>query len=127
MRQFITFAGIGAVGTAGHYLTLIILVEFIYLSPVIATTAGFVVGAIINYVLNYKYTFNSTKNHTEAFSKFAVVAVIGAAMNAFIMQAGLEYFEINYLLVQILATAVVLLWNFFINKIWTFAEKNIEN
>ncbi|VAX13082.1 hypothetical protein MNBD_GAMMA24-2425, partial [hydrothermal vent metagenome] len=38
-RQFILFATIGAVGTGGHFLTLILLVEFVGLSAVWATTA----------------------------------------------------------------------------------------
>jgi len=121
-RQFLIFAGIGAIGTAGHYVCLIILVQLQLASPVLATTAGFAVGAIINYLLNYRFTFNSNKQHREALTKFLIVAVLGALINASIMSAGISLLELHYLLIQLLATAIVLVLNFSANKFWTFAE-----
>lgn len=122
IRQFLTFTGVGAVGTAGHYLTLILLVELLSLDPVVSTTMGFVVGALINYILNYKYTFVSNKSHRETLIKFFIVAIIGAVINSTIMFIGTKLLAINYLLAQVIATGIVLLQNFILNKIWTFAE-----
>jgi len=120
--QFLLFAGVGAVGTLGHYTTLIVLVQFWAVDPVFASSFGFVVGAMINYILNYHFTFQSDKRHAEALTKFLIVATIGAGINGFIMYIGVENTNINYLIVQIFATCVVLLWNFVVNKLWTFAH-----
>lgn len=120
--QFLLFAGLGVIGTLGHYTTLIVLVQFWSVDPVFASSFGFVVGAIINYILNYHFNFQSDKRHTEALTKFLIVAIIGAAINGFIMYIGIENTQINYLIVQIFATCVVLLWNFVLNKLWTFAH-----
>jgi len=76
-QQFFTFAGIGAIGTAGHYATLILLVQAMNVSPVFATTTGFVIGALINYLLNYRITFKSNKQHRETITKFFSVAAMG--------------------------------------------------
>jgi len=122
LKQFIQFTGIGAIGTSGHYLTLIILVEIYAFDPVFATTAGFLLGALINYSLNYRFTFRSKKRHREAMFKFFVVAVIGAVLNSAIMYAGLLHGNVPYLAVQLIATALVLFSNFAMNKAWTFAE-----
>jgi len=122
IRQFLTFTGVGAVGTAGHYLTLILLVELFSLDPVVSTTMGFVVGALVNYILNYKYTFVSNKSHRETLIKFFIVAIIGAVINSTIMYIGTKLLIINYLLAQVIATGIVLLQNFVLNKLWTFAE-----
>jgi len=127
ISQFLMFAGIGAIGTLGHYTTLIVLVQFYTVDPVFASSFGFVVGAIINYILNYHFTFRSDKPHREALTKFLIVATIGAGINGFIMYAGVENTNINYLLVQIFATSVVLLWNFVVNKLWTFAHHKPGN
>lgn len=121
-RQFILFSGIGVIGTAGHYLTLIALVELLGIYPGLATTAGFIVGALINYILNYRFTFRSTKRHADALIKFLLVAAVGAVINYAIMQGGLTYTSLHYLLVQLVATGTVLLWNFALNKFWTFSE-----
>lgn len=120
--QFLLFAGLGVIGTLGHYTILIVLVQFWAVDPVFASSFGFVVGAVINYILNYQFTFQSDKRHTEALTKFLIVATIGAAINGTIMYIGVENTNINYMLVQIFATCVVLLWNFVLNKLWTFAH-----
>jgi putative flippase GtrA len=120
LRQFFLFSAIGAIGTGGHYLTLIALVESGFLTAVPASIAGFTVGALINYILNYHYTFNSSKSHKEAMSKFFIVAIIGAIVNTAIMYVGVNIIHAYYLLAQIVATGIVLLWNFIINKYWTF-------
>lgn len=123
-KQFILFATIGAVGTAGHFLTLILLVELASVSAVWATTAGFIVGALINYILNYHFTFRSDKAHREAMSKFFIVATVGAGINMLIMYFGVDILILFYLLVQVIASSVVLLWTFTANKLWTFAENH---
>ena len=123
-KQFMLFSGIGIIGTAGHYLTLILLVELISLNPTVATTAGFIVGAFINYILNYHITFRSNKRHAEALSKFLMVALVGAILNYSIMHVGITYSSFHYLFIQVVATGCVLLWNFALNKLWTFNTKN---
>ncbi|MGD8569276.1 MAG: GtrA family protein [Gammaproteobacteria bacterium] len=122
IQQFVTFAGVGAIGTAGHYLTLILLVQAFDVIPVTASSVGFLVGAVINYILNYRYTFRSDKRHSEAMLKFFIVAAIGAALNGFIMYLGTEVGDIHYLLVQIGATGTVVFFTFVLNRLWTFAE-----
>ncbi len=122
-KQFVLFATIGAVGTAGHFLTLILLVELTGLSAVWATTAGFIVGALINYVLNYHLTFRSDKAHSETMLKFFIVATVGAVLNMMIIFVGVDVLELFYLFTQVIASSVVLLWTFTANKLWTFAEQ----
>lgn len=122
-HQFLIFAGIGVIGTSGHYAVLILLVHALHVEPVLATTLGFVVGALINYVLNYRITFKSNKKHREALSKFLAVAGSGAVANGVIMSVGVNTFDVHYLIMQLLATGVVLAFNFFANKYWTFSDK----
>lgn len=121
-QQFFTFAGIGAIGTAGHYATLILLVQSIQTDPVIASTTGFIVGALINYILNYRITFNSNKRHRETSIKFFSVALLGAVINGAIMSAGINMFDVHYLIIQVTASCIVLAFNFTANKYWTFAD-----
>lgn len=124
LRQFSGFAGIGAIGTAGHYLTLIGLVQFLGISPVLASVAGFTVGALINYLLNYKFLFRSRKRHRESMLKFFVVALAGLVLNAMVVSFGVHALYLHYLVAQFLATAIVLIWNFSINRIWTFSDQS---
>jgi len=120
LSQFLYFAGAGAVGTLVQYVVLIGLAQITDISPVLTSAAGFVLGTFVNYILNYRYTFRSTKNHREAMTKFMAVALVGLILNTFIMAVATEYFTLHYLLAQILATGLVLIWNFPANLLWTF-------
>lgn len=121
-QQFFIFTGIGAIGTAWHYAVLILLVQFIEAAPVIATTIGFTVGALINYLLNYRITFKSNKRHRETLTKFFSVAAMGAVINGLIMTTGINISELHYLIIQVIATSIVLTFNFIANKYWTFTD-----
>jgi hypothetical protein len=67
---FIRYAGVGAVGTAVHYGTLIALVQGLGANAVVASTAGFIVGAFVNYALNHQFTFASDRAHRVALPRF---------------------------------------------------------
>ncbi len=121
-QQFVIFAGIGAIGTAGHYATLILLVQVTHTNPVFASTIGFITGAFINYILNYRITFNSNKRHRETLTKFLIVAGLSAVINTAIMSAGINMLNVHYLIIQVIATSFVLTLNFTANRYWTFAD-----
>lgn len=126
LRQFSGFAGIGAIGTAGHYLALIGLVQLVGVSPVLATAVGFTVGALVNYHLSYRFIFRSNKRHRESMSKFFAVALVGMILNGIVVSLGINVVHLHYLVAQIMATAIVLVWNFMINKMWTFSGPSKE-
>jgi putative flippase GtrA len=121
------FAGVGAIGTAAQYSVLIALVRLARTDAVLASTAGFVVGACVNYTLNYLFTFNSSKRHSEALPKFFTVALLGMGINAAIMASLVHQVGMHYLLAQIVATGLVLVWNFAGSKLWVFREKHHEH
>lgn len=120
LQRFITFSGVGAIGTSAHYLTLFALVRGLGVNPVVASGAGFVVGGIVNYVINYHYTFQSQKGHREAASKFFVIAGIGFLLNVLLMYILVTTLGAHYFAAQVIATASVIVWGFFGNHTWTF-------
>lgn len=119
-RQMISFAGVGAIGTAAQYVILILAVELFSVSAVVSSVAGFVVGAVINYTLNYHLTFRSSKSHRETATKFFAIALAGMLLNGGIMHAAIEAAHLHYVVSQVIATGVVFFWNFLVNRFWTF-------
>lgn len=120
-REFPVFVLVGGVATAAHYLLLVILVQVFRAEPTIASTAGFILGAIVNYVLNYRITFRSRRAHVSAVPRFVMVATAGMFLNGFFVAVGVHIVEIHYMLAQVISTALVLSWNFLVNKYWTFS------
>lgn len=118
--QFFCFAFIGIFGTAFHYIILILLVNLFYVNSILASIIGSIIGTFVNYILNYHWTFQSNKNHKETMTKFFTVASSGMLFNALIMAIAVNKLQVYYLISQLLATSIVLFWNFTANKIWTF-------
>jgi putative flippase GtrA len=121
LRQFVSFAGVGAVATAVQYGVLIVAVEWLHIDAVLGSCTGFILSAAGNYWLNYHFTFHSQQSHVVAASRFALVAAGGLALNAGAMMLLVDSLKWTYLPAQLVTTAPVLLWNFFGNRSWSFA------
>lgn len=119
LERLLRFGLVGALATAIQYLVLVILVRWAGLWPPAASALGFVVSAVGNYLLNYHFTFLSRQPHGPAAAKFLVLAIIGLALNAALMEVLVD-FGWHYLLAQVCVTAIVFLGNFIGNSLWTF-------
>lgn len=111
VRQVARFAVVGVIATAVHYGVLIALVEFGHAKPVLATTIGYCVGIVVSYALNRRFTFASDAPVASSFAKFALLYGIGMVLNGAIV-GGLIGAGAHYLVAQVTATAIVLVWNF---------------
>ena len=120
LGQFARYAAAGAIGTLVHYVVLLVLVELAAAGSVLASTLGALAGALVNYTLNYRYTFRSVRPHAESALKYLVVSVAGVLLNAVVIAAATSVLGLHYLVAQVLATAVVLVCAFAINRAWTF-------
>ena len=94
----------------------------------ISTAAGFIVGLIVNYVLSLTFVFRRKDNRgsgksVAAFLIFTVVGVIGLGLTELIMYLGTELLHISYLIVKIVAAAIVLVWNYVGRKVLIFDRK----
>ena len=126
LTQFARFMAVGAVGTVVHYTILILLVEKMEVSAVLGSSVGAIAGAFVNYFLNYYYTFRSNRRHAKAIVQFYIVAGSGFLLNALSMWIMVDVLDIYYLLGQLVTTGIVLLWNFWLNRIWTFRSRSLE-
>jgi putative flippase GtrA len=120
LRQFITFTGVGLVAAVAHYGVLILLVELGRMQPVFATLWGFLAGAAVSYLLNRRFTFRSDRPHRAAAPRFLAVSTGGFVLNGLVMWLLNEGWGVPYLLAQVIATLIVLFWNFTVNLLWTF-------
>lgn len=134
-REFIKFGVVGFTGTLidlGVYNILAVGFDYNEYS---ARTVSFVLAVINNYILNRVWTFrNKDKQVGLQFFKFLVVSVVGYLLNLGIMAFTMPMFNsIPSELAQknipvLIAIFIVLFWNYFANKLWTFKNnKTREN
>ena len=118
--QFLRYAGAGLLGTALQFAVLVVLVQLGNMGAVVASTLGAIAGAVLNYGLNHQFTFASDKSHAHALPRFAIVALVGIALNAVVVAVMLDFVTSNYLVAQVVATGAVLVAGFLANRTWTF-------
>ncbi len=110
----------GGIATLAQFGTMIVLVELTATPALGASLAGYLIGMLVGYLLNYHFAFRSHRLHQDTLWRFVVVAGLGFAFNGLLMAWFLEFVGMGYLLAQLITTAVVFLWNFAANGLWTF-------
>jgi putative flippase GtrA len=118
--RFGRFAIVGGVATAFQYVVLIVCVRELSLAPVAASAIGFALSSGLNYYLNYRLTFRSSRAHITALPRFLLIAGIGLGANSVAMWVLTKSAHLGYVQAQLIATTLVLLWNYAANRKWTF-------
>lgn len=131
-KHFVKFGIVGTLGLAVDYAVLITLHELTQwpLGPAgmtwplaAANTVSFSLAATHNYIFNRLWTFRGQRHRRKRiqYTQFLSVSVVGYMLNQTIL-LGLVYLGLWYVISKAVATVVVLMWNFTVNKLWTFKE-----
>lgn len=130
MERFSRFLSVGAVGTVLDF-SLLTLFNLAGVSLLFANSLSFLVGLANNFTWNRLWTFGDSVqvDWRAQLAKFTTVSLIGLALSNVILlslesQLGimLGHPAWGYLPAKVIATAVVLFWNYFANRIWTFKQ-----
>jgi putative flippase GtrA len=114
---------------------------------VVANVFSFTAAVISNFIWNRLWVYPETRGEplTKQFVQFVVVNAAGLAINTGIFYGtdrwllgelglfagpfgalayaiGMAHFDLAYNAAKMIATGVVLFWNFFINRLWTFGH-----
>jgi putative flippase GtrA len=150
-ERFAKFLIVGTIGFVIDFGTLTFLVEVVKLPEfvaensrfsataglVAANTISFTLAVISNFTLNRYWTYpdSRAKRKRVQLPQFAFVSILGLLLNNLILAFTTPLFNSlisalpflpgfveGYILAKMLATVVVLFWNFFINRYWTYSN-----
>lgn len=119
IAQIMKFGVVGILATLLDYVVMIVLTEVFGVPPVASSTISFSISVVFNYLASMRYVFS----HREGMSRrrefiiFLVLSIIGLGINAALMWVGTELAGIDYRIVKLFATAVVMVWNFVSRKV----------
>jgi putative flippase GtrA len=85
-----------------------------------ASTTGFVLGAFVNYALNHSFTFAERARPSRGFAALFRGRRRRTVAEASVMTGMLAVLPLHYLVAQVVATGVVLMTGFLVNRRWTF-------
>jgi putative flippase GtrA len=121
LLKFLKFGIVGASGMILDFSLTYLFKEIVKVQKYVANAIGFTVAATTNYLLNRIWTFHDiTPEITIQFIKFFIISLIGLGINTLILYILVNNYKINFYLSKLFAIAVVMIWNFTINFIFTF-------
>jgi putative flippase GtrA len=121
-RSAITFLMVGGAATGLHYAVMFVCAAALGIAVVWSSVIGFAVGAVANYLLNARLTFRSDRPHRSAAPRFLATAGAGLLLN-YVLLSFLVSNGLHAIAAQLLTTLGVLIWNYCINGLWTFANR----
>ena len=128
IAQIMKFGVVGVIAFVIDYGVMVFLTEVFGLNPVVSATISFIVSVIFNYIASMRYVFSHKEDMSRSreFVIFIVLSVIGLIINDVLMWAGTELVSIDYRIVKIFATAVVMVWNFITRKFFLDAGSTTQ-
>ena len=119
-RALPMYVGAGGIATASHYATAFVGVQFVGISPIVATTIGFCVGSVVKYWLNYAGAFNSRAPHGRALVRFIVALFTFLLLNTALFWLLQQQFGLHYLLAQAITTVALIPPGYLVHRAWVF-------
>jgi putative flippase GtrA len=123
---FIRYVLVGILGTSVDLGSLYLLVQLSGITPhqswlfPVFVTVAFMLAVVNNYILNRIWTFQSQTTQISAeFMRFFVVSLAGLLFTQVLMWLFISL-GIWYLLAKALTSLSIMVWNFALNKLWTF-------
>lgn len=130
--EFLRYAVVGGIAFLADFGALVGAQELYFsrfsCGVYAATVIGFVVGLAVNYLLSLYFVFTQKKDRGKgrsvvAFLVFGVIGLLGLGWTELGMWVGIEFLNWNYMVVKVLVTGAVLMWNYLGRKLLIFNGK----
>ncbi len=117
--QFFRYAFVGGWATIADWGVFALFNEIVRLHYLISAPIAFLMGLTVNYLLSKKFVFSTeNSNHLASteFAAYGIIGIIGLLMTMVIMWILTEFAGLLPIISKIIATAIVLVWNFLARK-----------
>lgn len=140
--RFLRFAAVGIIGAVVDFGTFNLLTMFVGMTAVLASVFSFLAAIISNFTWNRYWTYpdSRTKPIGRQLIQFSIVSIVGLMIRTPIIAfleplftriftdfsfLPISFFTAEFLadnLALAVAVIVVMFWNFFINRYWTYSD-----
>jgi len=130
-KEFTRFLKFATVGVIGMFVDLSILTlsrELLKLPLELALGLGFTVAVLSNFTWNRLWTFPESRQRpiSSQMVQFISVNIVGLGINEVVVLGLHPMFALvapdppAYLSAKVIAIGIVLFWNYFVNRAWTY-------
>lgn len=129
-NRFARFLTVGAVGTLLDF-SLLTALKLAGMPTLFANSISFTAGLLNNFTWNRLWTFRDSlrTDWYRQLAQYVLVSLIGLALNNLIVISLEGIFGVllgqprwGYLPAKVIATGLVVFWNYFANRTWTFRD-----
>lgn len=126
IERFMKFGIVGVLNTLINWIIFVVL-NFLGVYYILANVIAYCIATANSYIFNSKWVFKyNGKNKKETTIKFVVLNLFGLGLNTIILYFLVDILAFNKLFSLIIATGVVMVVNYTVNKLWVFNMKNIK-
>ncbi len=120
INQLFKFGLVGGIAFLIDYGLLFICTEWFGIYYFISSIISFSVSVIFNYVASVLWVFDvdQEKSKTKNFIIFIALSIVGLGINQIIMYYGVEVLNLYYMLIKLIATFIVMIFNFITRKMF---------
>ena len=120
--QVVRYGLVGICAASSHALAAMAAYHLGGIDPTLSNFIGFLSGAVISYLGSYYFTFKTGQGHKKSLPRFALVWLIGIAINVGLFKALLTAFGIPFEINVLLAIIITPIAQFLMLKFWAFKE-----
>lgn len=122
LTRFIKFGLVGVLNTIINWV-LFILLNSIGVYYIISNIIAYSISTLNSYLWNSKWVFKyNGDNVNQTTFKFITLNIIGLVLNTIILFLLVDIIKLPKIIALIITTGIVMILNYFINKLWVFKK-----
>ena len=120
LTQLAKFVIAGVITTAIDWAIYYALCEFLGMNPLVAQLFSFTASTAVSFYINTLWVFDTTKSKTRRrlITEFFFFSFCGLVMTEVMLYVFIDVMQMNYMLAKVIATAVVMIFNFVTRKMF---------
>ena len=120
--RFIKFGMVGVINTLVNWIIFFIL-NALGMYYIVANIIAYILGTVNSYLWNTLWVFKyKDKASTETTIKFIILNLIGLGLNTGILYVLVDLCNLNKFIGLVITTAIVMIINYIVNKLWVFSK-----
>lgn len=118
--QIFKFGIVGTIATVIDWIIFFLLHDILHIHYAISAILSFTISVIYNYIASVRWVFdvNKEKDPKRNFIFFVIFSIIGLILTLIIMSIGVDLLHIHAMLMKIISTVIVMVFNFITRKIF---------
>jgi putative flippase GtrA len=112
-----------AAGAVGSWISGILSDYGIHsVDAAFANFCGYAVGMVNSFVLNKIWTFQTQGNTLQQMHRFLILNILGLTLSTLLLFVFVDLLHGPHLVIWFVSTGIVMVMNFYGNKLWTFSD-----